>query len=272
MRTLRTKSRELRHVGLARALSKQGVCSRSVATSWILAGRVRLDGRVVCNPEAPTTLHSRIEVDERLIAQAPRTYLMLHKPRGVGTTAADNRERATVYSCFDDTVLPWLAPVGRLDRASEGLLLFTNDTDWAAGLTDPASHVAKTYHVQVEGIPNAHVLMQLVAGVRAQDGETLKVSTASLLRHGERNAWLELSLTEGRNRQLRRMLDAVNYPVLRLVRIALGTLALGDLAKGAWRYLTRTEIETLGRASNQRSITTAVVPSATSASINSNKC
>ncbi len=242
MRGLRSKTHELRRIGLARALSKQGLCSRSVATAWILAGRVRLNGKVVRNPEAPTTTESRIEVDEQLIDSALPVYLMLNKPRGLVTTAHDERDRGTVYECLNGSALPWVAPVGRLDQASEGLLLFTNDSEWAAGLLDPAHHIAKTYHVQVEGIPSAAVCAQWVAGIRVRDGELLSAAAVSVLRHGARNAWLEVSLTEGRNRQLRRLCEAVEHPVLRLIRVAIGPLQLGALTKGAWRYLEATEV------------------------------
>ena len=211
-----------------------------------MAGRVRLDGQLVRDPEAPTTAASRIEVDQQLLHRASPVYIMLNKPRGLVTTAADEHQRGTVYECLSDSGLPWLAPVGRLDQASEGLLLFTNDSEWAAGLLDPARHVTKTYHVQVEGIPSAAICAQLIEGVPARDGEFLNASNVSLLRQGERNAWLEIKLTGGKNRQLRRMLEAVEHPVLRLVRTAVGDLSLGSLAKGAWRHLDAAEIMKLG--------------------------
>ncbi len=245
MRSQRSKLRDERRVGLARALSKQGVCSRSIAAGLILAGRVRVNGLVVRDPEAPTTAQSRISVDGDEIGGRAPIYVMLNKPRGLVTTAFDEQGRDTVYQCFKDSALPWIAPVGRLDQASEGLLLFSNDSEWAAGLTAPASHVAKTYHVQIEGIPPPMIFTQLVDGVVARDGELLRIDRASLLRHGERNAWLELTLAEGKNRQLRRMLETVGHPVLRLIRIAIGPFHLGDLAKGGWRHLTTAELAKL---------------------------
>lgn len=245
MRSLRARTRGDRCIGLARALSKQGICSRSAASALILAGRVRLNGAIVRDPETPTHINSHIEVDGERIAGAPSVYVMLHKPRGLVTTAQDERGRDTVYHCFTDSALPWVAPVGRLDQASEGLLLFTNDSEWSALLLAPAHQIARIYHVQIEGIPSPQTLARLNAGVSARDGEMLSVQRASLLRQGERNAWLEFALIEGRNRHLRRMLEAVGHPVLRLLRIAIGELALGALAKGEWRHLSMAEVRSL---------------------------
>jgi 23S rRNA pseudouridine2605 synthase len=152
-----------------------------------------------------------------------------------------------VYS-FLPAEIPFVSPVGRLDQASEGLLLFTNDTRWAARLTDPASHVDKTYHVQVDRLPDAALLARLRAGVE-DDGELLAVKEVRELRRGGRNAWLELVLDEGRNRHIRRMLAALEVGTLRLVRVAIGPLALGTLAKGAWRHLDADEVRSLAQAS-----------------------
>ena len=238
--------------GLARVLSKQGLCSRTEAARWIAAGRVAVDGRVVRDPEFPIQRgRQRIAVDGRDIDQAARLYLMLNKPRGLVTTARDERGRDTVYRCFDGAQwqgapLPWLAPVGRLDQASEGLLLFCNDPEWAARITDPERGPDKTYHVQIDTIPDADALAALVAGVVA-DGEPLRAKSARLLRSGEKNAWLEIVLDEGRNRQIRRLLAAFDIGVLRLLRVAIGELALGELGKGQWRMLSETEVAQLAR-------------------------
>src|SRR6478736_7339288 len=140
--------------GLARVLSKLGLCSRARAQEMILAGRVRVDGRVVLDPEERTDMHSAaITVDGSAVGGAELTYVMLNKPRGYVTTASDERGRDTVYALVPSAQAPWLAPVGRLDKASEGLLLFTNDSAWAARLTHPASHLDKTYHVQIDMLP-----------------------------------------------------------------------------------------------------------------------
>lgn len=235
--------------GLARALSKLGLCSRTEAARWIAAGRVRVDGRRVQDPEFPTVAgRSRIEVDGLADAHAPRRYLMLNKPRGLVTTAADERGRDTVYACLQEAGLPWLAPVGRLDKASEGLLLLSNDPAWAAAITDPLTGPVKTYHVQVDAIPDAALLAALERGADV-GGERLRAAKAAVLRTGTRNAWLEITLDEGRNRQIRRLLEALDLSVLRLVRVAIGGLPLGGLGKGAWRDLSEEEVRALAQPS-----------------------
>ena len=223
-------------------LSKRGVCSRSEAERLVREGRVRLEGRVVRDPEHPADLQgSNIEVDGVAVTAAIRRYLMLNKPRGLVTTLRDERGRDTVYRCFDAIDAAHLAPVGRLDKASEGLLLFTNDPQWAARITDPATGPDKTYHVQVDCIPDEAALAAMRAGV-ACDGMLLAAKSASLLRMGHKHAWLEIVLDEGRNRQIRRLLAALEIGVLRLVRVAIGTLQLGELPKAQWRELTEAEV------------------------------
>ena len=231
--------------GLARVLSKHGVCSRTQAAQWILAGRVSVDGNVVRNPEYPVVRgQHRVEIDGQALDGAARLYVMLNKPRGLVTTAKDEHGRDTVYRCFDGAAMPWLAPVGRLDKASEGLLLFSNDPEWAARITDPMHGLDKTYHVQIDTIPTPALLPALHAGVD-EDGERLAAKRVALLRAGARNAWLEIVLDEGRNRQIRRLLAAHDVGVLRLLRVRVGELALGDLPKGAWRQLTEREVAAL---------------------------
>jgi 23S rRNA pseudouridine2605 synthase len=234
----------VRH-GLARILSKQGVCSRTEAARWITDGRVSVDGRIVRDPEFPVVAgRAVVRVDGQATAAADRHYLMLNKPRGLVTTTRDERGRDTVYRCLEGAGLPWTAPVGRLDKASEGLLLFTNDPEWAARVIDPACGPDKTYHVQVDRVPDEALLRALQAGVHV-GGEHLAARQARLLRAGERNAWVEIVLDEGRNRQIRRLLEAFDIRVLRLVRVAIGPLLLGTLAKGSWRMLDAAEREAL---------------------------
>lgn len=231
--------------GLARLLSKRGLCSRSEAERRVRDGRVRVAGRVVRDPEYPVLLDAaNIEVDGAPAKAAEHRYLMLNKPRGVVTTAHDERGRDTVYRCFEDAGLGWIAPVGRLDKASEGLLLFSSDPVWAAGIADPARGPSKTYHVQVDAVPDDALLSALHSGIE-DEGEWLRVASARVLRSGERTAWLEILLDEGRNRQIRRLLAAFDVDVRRLVRVAIGRLELGELAKGAWRDLTVEEIAAL---------------------------
>jgi len=166
---------------------------------------------------------------------------MLNKPRGVLTTVSDEHSRETVYAYLPEGV-PWLAPVGRLDKASEGLLLLTNDSAWAARITAPESHVDKTYHVQVGTVADAALLEELRKGVRIQSGEVLRVKSTEILRRGEKNSWLAIVLDEGKNRHIRRTLEALGIDVLRLVRVAIGKLQLGTLPKGKCRELEPDEV------------------------------
>jgi len=226
-------------------LSKLGVCSRSQAQAIVTAGRVSVNGKVERNPERPTDATiERIAVDGVEVQAVARVYIALNKPRGIVVSASDERGRDTVYSLLDTVGLPWLGPVGRLDKASEGLLLLSNDTVWAAGITDPAGQLDKTYHVQVSGVPDEAAQAAMIAGV-IDKGEHLAARSVRLLRSGEKNAWLEVVLDEGRNRHIRRLLDSLGFEVLRLVRVAIGPLLLGELAKGRHRQLTDEEVSRL---------------------------
>lgn len=232
-------------VSLNRALSKLGFCSRKQAELLIAKGRVRVGGKVARDPALwVDPERESITVDGERIAAERKVYLMLNKPRGLVTTRDDPEGRGTVYDCFKGLDLPFVAPVGRLDKASEGLLLMSNDTRWANGLLDPASHVAKTYHVQIASVPDDAMLERFRQG-SAVDGELLTASSIALLRSGGRTAWLEIVLDEGRNRQIRRLLGAFDIEVLRLVRVAIGGLQLGELAKGKARHLTSEDLATL---------------------------
>ncbi|KJV37052.1 pseudouridine synthase [Luteibacter yeojuensis] len=232
--------------GLARVLSKRGICSRSQGEKLARDGRVRVDGRVVRDPEFPIRGAERIEVDGGGADAAAPVYIVMNKPRGLVVSAADERGRDTVYSLLEGAGLPWVGPVGRLDKASEGLLLLSNDTAWAAGITDPATHVPKTYHVQVAGHPDEATVAAMLEGV-VDEGEPLRAGAASVLRQGEKNAWLEVTLDEGRNRHIRRLMAALGFEVQRLVRVAIGGLPLGDLPKGRWRHLAEAEVTALRR-------------------------
>lgn len=240
-----------RRTGLARALSKLGYCSRSQAAELIRAGRVRLNGSVKRDSETPVRLErDRITVDGGAIAPEKKIYLMMNKPRGLVTTASDEKGRETVYTILEKAkeALPWVAPVGRLDKASEGLLLLTNDSEWGARLAAPETHLEKTYHVQIGSVAGERLAAAMVSGVRTEDGDFLRAGRARPLRTGEKNCWLEITLDEGKNRQIRRMLAALGVEVLRLVRVAIGPLQLGTLAKGAYRHLSAEEKLALDRA------------------------
>ena len=236
-----------RHTGLARALSKLGFCSRSEAARLIRAGRVRLNGAARRDPETPVRLgRDRIDVDRNAIAAEAKIYLMVIKLRGVVTTASDERGRRTIYSLLGEN-LPWVGPVGRLDKASEGLLLLTNDSEWAARISNPESHVDKTYHVQVGALSGETLVCQLIQGMAA-GRELLRAKHAHVLRAGEKNTWLEIVLDEGKNRQIRRMFEHLGVNVLRLIRVAIGPLSLGQLAKGKSRALSTGEKTALDQA------------------------
>lgn len=247
-----------RKIGLARALSKLGYCSRSRAAELIRAGRVSLNGRVRRDPETPVSgKHEQIAVDGNAVVAPAKTYLMLNKPHGVVTTASDDKDRDTVYTILntssDGTMLSpdkrsWVAPVGRLDKASEGLLFLTNDSEWGARITAPETHLDKTYHVQIGAIADEKFVQTLILGVKARNGELLRAKQARCLRTGEKNCWLEIVLDEGKNRQIRRMMESMDAAVLRLIRVAIGPLQLGDLAKGERRKLTAEEKRMLDRA------------------------
>lgn len=242
------QTESVRKVGLARVLSKLGYCSRSEAAKLIRAGRVKLNGALRRDPETPVQADKdRIEVDGRPLARLDRIYLVLNKPRGVVTTASDEQGRETVYA-FLQQDSPWIAPVGRLDKASEGLLLLTNDSEWGARITAPETHLDKTYHVQIATIPDDTLLKHLQNGITTNDGDFLRVKRVSTLRQGERNSWLEIVLDEGKNRHIRRMFEHLQIEALRLIRVAIGPLALGDLPKGATRALEPEEKLALDRA------------------------
>jgi 23S rRNA pseudouridine2605 synthase len=222
-----------------------GLCSRSRAEDAIRAGRVRVNGAVRTNTEAPVHLgKDRLQIDGHEIKNAEKIYLMLNKPRGVVTTASDERGRETIYSFlqkYQGGSLNWVAPVGRLDKASEGLLLITNDSEWAAKITAPETHVDRIYHLQIAGQTTPALIERLEQGFTVKDGEFLRVKSACLIRSGERNCWLEIVLDEGRNRHIRRMFETLGIEVLRLIRVAIGALKLGDLPKGEVRALSEQE-------------------------------
>jgi 23S rRNA pseudouridine2605 synthase len=234
-------------VPLARALSKWGVCSRSRAEALVRAGCVSVSGAVVTDPQRRIDMRAaRVTVEGRPVEPARFVHVMFNKPRGLVTTTSDEHGRATVYTALADAQLPWLGPVGRLDKASEGLLLLTNDTRLGARLLSPGSHVDKRYHVQIDRLPDAALCAALERGV-VVEGERLKARRASVLRVGEKHGWLEVVLDEGKNRQIRRLLEALGVTATRLVRVAFGPLVLGDLAKGAFRHLTADEVTALTR-------------------------
>lgn len=226
--------------GIARVLSKLGYCSRSEGERLVAAGRVALNGVIVRDPETPTRLGiDRVAVDGIEVKAEQKVYWMLNKPAGIVTTASDEKGRATVYTLLPAGT-PWMGPVGRLDMESEGLLLLTNDTEWANRITAPESHLEKTYHVQLGRRLDDTLLAKFVAGVE-DDGEVLKARHARLLQDN----WIEIVLDEGKNRQIRRMAEVCGLEVLRLLRVSIGRLELGELKQGTARALTAGELQLL---------------------------
>ena len=230
--------------GLERILSKAGACSRTEARAWIRAGRVRVNRVTIVDPDAwfdPE--RDVIEVDGRRLGSRERVYYMLHKPRGYLTTRTDPDGRPTVYDLVPD-LEEWVIPVGRLDLDTSGLLLLTNDTRFADAVTSPASHVAKTYRVEASPRLSAEALARLRDGLVLHDGPTRPARVENVRERGPATVF-DLSITEGRNRQVRRMVREVGSKVRRLARIAIGPVVLGDLAPGDLRALTPAELRAL---------------------------
>lgn len=250
----RDNSGAVKH-GVSRAINKAGYASRSRCEELVRNGMVRVNGKVVLDPEFPTTPQCHIEVEGQPLRAAAKVYLMLNKPRGLVTTASDEKGRATIYSCLPKHYAH-LGVVGRLDMASEGLLLLTNDTEWADRLLDPRTHVPKTYHVQV-GLPkpNSTAFATLFGGspTGSYTAEQLDhlclffthngpaeflAQSCTVVRSGGKTAWLQIVLHQGKNRQIRRLAEAYGIEVLRLIRVSIGSLQLGDLGKGEVREIT----------------------------------
>jgi pseudouridine synthase len=231
---------------LERILSRAGAMSRKQAEAAIAAGRVRVNGLRARDPGAWIDLaQDLVTLDGERLRSAARIYLALHKPRGYVTTRSDERGRKTVYALFGAT-RQWVAPVGRLDRDTSGLLLFTNDTDLANAVTAPESKLARRYECLARGLLGAQAIERLRRGVELADGPTRPARVRLLGGEGP-NTRIEIAITEGRNRQVRRMLEAVGSRALALHRIAIGPVELGGLPEGRWRELTAREVDSLRR-------------------------
>lgn len=246
--TAATPNRQLKT--LERVLSKRGVGSRSDARGWIHAGKVRVNGTVVQNPDHWVDLErDRVSFNGKPLLSAKKTYILLYKPKGYITSHGDPEERPTVYDLIAD-VDTWVSPVGRLDLETSGLLLLTNDNDFAERIMNPDHKVPKTYRVKTATLVTSDQLEQLRKGVQLSDSLTRPARVVAL-REGAKCSFLEITITEGRNRQVRRMIEAIGSKVLKLVRVAIGRLQIGDLQIGKWRHLTAQETRALaGRRSS----------------------
>jgi len=233
---------------LERVLSKAGVGSRVDARRWIHAGRVKVNGRITRNPDQWIDMkRDRVLFDGEPLVARERIYLLLYKPTGYLTTYKDPEGRPTVYDLTADAGT-FLSPVGRLDLDTSGLLLMTNDNQFAERVTNPNSHVPKTYLVKASAVLTDTQLQQLRDGLELADGLT-RPALVTRLRDSGKYTHFEITLTEGRNRQVRRMVEALEAKVLKLVRVRIGRIAIGRLLIGKWRLLTAAEVASLSKAS-----------------------
>jgi len=229
---------------LDRLLSKAGIGSRTEARRWVAERRVAVNGRVVSDPELwvdPET--DNVTLDNHPVRAAEKIYLLVHKPKGYLTTYSDPQGRKTVYDLLTERDR-YLFPVGRLDLDTSGLLILTNDSDFAEALTNPENDVPKTYLVKASKLLTDEQLQRLRQGVTLKDGPTRPARVTRRRESGGRTEF-EITITEGRNRQVRRMVEALGAKVLKLVRVAIGSVGIGDLPPGGTRSLTPGEIRRL---------------------------
>jgi 23S rRNA pseudouridine2605 synthase len=240
MSRAKTDGATIRRLHLNRLLSKRGILTRSQANIAILAGRVSVNGRVVRDPGTPVEESARIELDAQATATRVWRTLLFHKPRGVLTTRQDPAGRTTIYDVLGEAARG-LVPVGRLDQATSGLLLLTSDTRLADRMTDPRNAVSRVYVVSVRGNMTRELCDRLEQGVVEKD-ERMKADEVTLRKQSGRESHLVVTLTEGKNREIRRLFEAIGHPVTRLKRVSFGRLSLGDLAPGHWREVSESEM------------------------------
>ena len=236
---------------LDRVISKAGLGSRTEARSWIGTGRVTVNGKVIRTPDHWVDLErDRVALDGKPVRAGEKIYIVLYKPKGYITTYKDPGGRPTVYDLLSD-LGQWVVPVGRLDQDTSGLLLLTNDTQFAERVTNPDYKVPKTYLVKASTRLSEELLEQLRAGVMLSDGPT-QPAEVKRLRDSGKYSFIEITVREGRNRQVRRMIEAVGSKVLKLVRTAVGPLRIEDLQSGKYRQLSPREVQQLTAAGSRR--------------------
>jgi 23S rRNA pseudouridine2605 synthase len=226
---------------LDRVLSKAGIASRTTTREWILQGRVKVNGRVIRNPDHwVESAKDSVHLDGLKVREEKKIYVALNKPTGVVTSFGDNRNRPTVYD-YLKKLDRWVFPVGRLDMDTSGLLILTNDTEYGEALLQPESKVPKTYYGKVAGIVTPDQYFTLAFGVDIGRGEITAPAIVREVRATDKYTWFELIISEGKNRQVRRMFEAIDHPMLKLVRIRIGKLPLQDIPVGSFKILTRKE-------------------------------
>lgn len=242
----------MEEIRIQKLISDSGLCSRRKAEELISQGRVTVNGRP-CSLGDKAGIRDLIAVDGKAIAEQSREkrYIMLNKPRGYITTMSDEQGRKIAADLLEG-VEERVVPVGRLDRNSEGLLLFTNDGDFANRITHPSRHVSKTYRVTIDGKVSEEQLMQLATGVELDDGKVTLPCTVDVLVEEPNRTVLRIVIKQGLNRQIRRMCAAVGLSVGRLRRVAVGSVKLGMLKTGEWRDLTAEEVKSLRMASAEK--------------------
>ena len=224
--------RRLPH-NIIRTISKSGLCSRTQALELVTAGKVTINGRVVLDPGHKTKNTDRIMVNGKPLIRADKRYILFHKPSGYVTTRQDDLNRPTIYEFLKD-IDDWVFPVGRLDMLSEGLLIMTNDTKLGNILTEPRYRISRTYKVQITGDITGKDIEKILKGVDIRRGETSRPKSAKIAYKNDVSTWVDVVLEEGKNREIRRLFEALNKPVIRLIRTDFGPFKLGSIQPGKW--------------------------------------